>query len=60
VQRLKDGEILTTDGPYTEGHEHVGGFTIVNADDLDAALAWGAKLARAVTLPVEVRPLHDE
>src|SRR3954454_14974536 len=57
VLRLQDGEVLTTDGPYTEGHEHIGGFTIVQADDLDAALGWGQKLAVAVTLPIEVRPL---
>jgi hypothetical protein len=60
VLRLQDGEVLTTDGPFTEGHEHIGGFTIVEAEDLDAALAWGEKLARAVTLPVEVRPLIHE
>ncbi len=57
VVRLRDGEILTTDGPYTEGKEYVGGFTIVRAPDLDAALEWGAKLTRAlVGLAVEVRP----
>ncbi|MFI5492204.1 YciI family protein [Actinoplanes sp. NPDC051859] len=57
VVRDRDGEALFTDGPFTEGKEHLGGFTIINAPDLDAALAWGAKLARAVTLPVEVRPV---
>jgi hypothetical protein len=60
VVRLQDGEMLTTDGPYLEGKEHLGGFTVVNAPDLDAALEWGRKLARATTLPVEVRPFHDE
>lgn len=58
VVRLKDREILTTDGPYIEGKEHVGGFTIIRAADLDAALEWGRKLARAVTLPIEVRPFQ--
>jgi hypothetical protein len=48
------------DGPYVEGKEHVGGLVIVNADSLDEALAWGRKVARATTLPVEVRPFHDE
>jgi hypothetical protein len=48
--------VLTTDGPYTEGKEHLGGFTIVDAPDLDAALGWGAKLTRATGLPIEVRP----
>jgi hypothetical protein len=56
--RPKDGEVLLTDGPFAEGKEHVGGFTIVTAPDLDSALEWGRKLARATTLPVEVRPFR--
>ena len=56
VVRGAGAEVLTTDGPYTEGKEHLGGFTIVDAPDLDAALRWGAKLTRATGLPVEVRP----
>jgi hypothetical protein len=56
----KDNEVLTTDGPYTEGKEHVGGLTIITAPDLDSALEWGRKLARAVTLPIEVRPFHGD
>ena len=59
VVRLKDRETLTTDGPYVEGKEHVGGFTIIRAADLDSALQWGRKLARATTLPIEVRPLNE-
>ncbi|HEY2723290.1 MAG TPA: YciI family protein [Pseudonocardiaceae bacterium] len=59
VVRAADGEVLTTDGPYVEGKEHIGGFTVVQAPDLDAALDWGRKLARATTLPIEVRPLQD-
>jgi hypothetical protein len=59
VLRLKDNEVLTTDGPFTEGKEHLGGFTVIQAPDLDAALEWGRKLARAITLPIEVRPLWD-
>jgi hypothetical protein len=58
--RLRDGRVLTTDGPYAEGKEHVGGFTIIRAPDLDAALDWARKAARATTRPVEVRPLQDE
>ena len=50
--------MLTTDGPYAEGKEHLGGFTIIAAPDLDAALDWGRKLSRATTLPVEVRPFQ--
>jgi hypothetical protein len=48
------------DGPYVEGKEHVGGLTIIKAGDLDEALEWGRKLARATTLPVEVRPFLGE
>ena len=58
VLRPKGDEILVTDGPFTEGKEHLGGFTVVEAEDLDAALGWARKLARATTLPVEVRPLQ--
>jgi hypothetical protein len=57
VVRHRDGKALLTDGPFTEGKEHLGGFTVIRAPDLDAALAWGAKMARATTLPVEVRPV---
>jgi hypothetical protein len=60
VVRVKNGDILTTDGPYVEGKEHVGGLTILTAPDLDAALAWAGKLARAVTLPIEVRPFQGD
>jgi hypothetical protein len=59
VVRVTDGEVLWTDGPFTEGKEHIGGFTIVRAPDLDAALAWGRRLAEATTLPIEVRPFQD-
>ena len=58
VVRSKDDELLMTDGPYLEGKEHIGGFTVIQAPDLDAALEWGRKLARAITLPVEVRPME--
>jgi hypothetical protein len=60
VVRVRDGELLLTDGPFAEGKEHVGGFCVVKAPDLDAALAWGQKLARATTLPIEVRPFQGE
>jgi hypothetical protein len=58
VVRVQNGDVLTTDGPYVEGKEHLGGFSIVEAPDLDAALEWGRKLARATTLPIEVRPFR--
>lgn len=60
VVRYADGEALMTDGPFAEGKEHLGGFTIVKAPDLDSALEWGKKLARATTLPIEVRPFQGE
>jgi hypothetical protein len=59
VLRAKGKEVLMTDGPYVEGKEHIGGFTIVKAPDLDAALEWGRRVARATTLPIEVRPVVD-
>ena len=60
VVRVKNGDVVTTDGPYIEGKEHIGGFTVIKAPDLDAALEWGRKAARAITLPIEVRPFQDE
>jgi hypothetical protein len=58
VVKARDGSALHTDGPYVEGKEHIGGFTIIRAPDLDAALEWGRKLATATTLPIEVRPFR--
>jgi hypothetical protein len=58
VVRQQGDEVLITDGPFTEGKEHLGGFTIIDAEDLDAALGWARKLARIVTLPIEVRPFQ--
>ena len=58
VVRYRDGDLLTTDGPFAEAKEHIGGFTIVQAPDLDAALEWGRRLARATTLPIEMRPFR--
>jgi hypothetical protein len=60
VVRLRDGDVLMTDGPYVEGKEHIGGFTIIRAPDLDAALEWADKLARVITLPIEVRPFQGD
>jgi hypothetical protein len=59
VLRPEGGEVLMTDGPFTEAKEHVGGFTIIEAGDLDEALDWGRRLAAATTLPIEVRPFQD-
>lgn len=60
VVQLQNGEALTTDGPYLEGKEHIGGFTVIEAADLDAALEWGRKLNRVLTLPIEVWPMADD
>lgn len=58
VLRVKNNEVLTTDGPFAESKEHLGGVYVIQAPDLDAALAWGRKLAQASTLPIEVRPFQ--
>ena len=60
VLRHDGGDVLMTDGPFTEGKEYLGGFTIVRAPDLDSALEWGRRIARVVGLPIEVRPFVDE
>jgi hypothetical protein len=51
--------VLTTDGPFAETKEQLGGFWIIAADDLDAALSWAGKASRACAAPVEVRPFQD-
>jgi hypothetical protein len=60
VVRLQGDEVLTTDGPFVEGKEHIGGFWVIKAPDLDAALEWGRKATRACRVPIEVRPLQEE
>lgn len=59
VLRPAGDEVLITDGPFVEGKEHIGGFLVIEAPDLDVALEWGRKAARATTLPIEVRPLQE-
>jgi len=49
------GKVVSTDGPYTETKEHIGGFWVLAAADLDEAMAWGRKAAVACRAPVEVR-----
>jgi hypothetical protein len=56
VVRVSDGETLLTDGPFVESKEHLGGFYIIEAEDLDAALGWASKVTAAVGAPIEVRP----
>ncbi len=59
VLRHQGGDIVTTDGPFIESKEQIGGITILQAPDLDAALGWARKLALATTTPVEVRPFFE-
>src|SRR6266581_2990372 len=60
VVRMSAGEVLTTDGPFAESKEHLGGFYIIEADDLDAALAWASRVTDATGKPIEVRPFWSE
>lgn len=59
VVRDKDDEVLMTDGPFAEGKEFLGGITIIDVPDLDAALDWAGKIARVTKLPIEVRPFIE-
>jgi len=52
------GKVVVTDGPYIETKEHIGGFWVLEAADLDEALAWARKAAVACRAPVEVRPFN--
>jgi len=56
VVRVSDADVVMTDGPFAESKEHIAGFYVINADDLDAALAWAGKVADATNHPIEVRP----
>ena len=58
--RVQDGDVLVTDGPFTETKEQIGGFWVVKAPDLDAALALAARASIACAQPVEVRPFQEE
>ena len=59
VVRQSGGDFLITDGPYTETKEHLAGFWIINAADLDEALEWAKLATAAEQLPIEVRPFFD-
>jgi hypothetical protein len=60
VVKVDGREVITTDGPFTESKEQIGGFWVIEATDLDAALAWAAKGSAACRRPVEVRPFQEE
>ncbi|MEY2568996.1 MAG: hypothetical protein QOE35_3525 [Actinomycetota bacterium] len=58
--RAQGGDVLTTDGPFAEAKEQLGGFWVIQAPDLDAALAWASKATVACRGAVEVRPFQDD
>ncbi len=58
VVRDSGGKPVMTDGPFVEAKEHIAGFYVINADDLDAALAWAGKVVDAINHPIEVRPFR--
>jgi hypothetical protein len=60
VVREQNGDILTTDGPFIEGKEHIGGFWVIQVADLDEALAWAKKATVACRGAVEVRPFQED
>ena len=60
VVRSENGQVLTTDGPYAESKEQLGGFWVIEAPDLDAALRWAEQATVACLAPVEVRPFQEE
>jgi hypothetical protein len=60
VVRETKGDVLTSDGPFAESKEQLGGFWVIDAADLDAALAWAREATVACQAPVEVRPFQDD
>jgi hypothetical protein len=60
VVRAQGGQVITTDGPYAETKEQIGGFWVIKAADLDAALDWAAKGSAACGWPIEVRPFQED
>jgi hypothetical protein len=61
IRTPRDGsEQLLTDGPFLEAKEHLGGLSIVRAEDYDVALGWAQRIGRATGLAIEIRPFVDE
>jgi hypothetical protein len=58
VVRMGAGDVVMTDGPFVESKEHIAGFYIIEAEDLDAALDWARKVVDAIKHPIEVRPFR--
>ncbi|MDH4119520.1 MAG: YciI family protein [Acidimicrobiia bacterium] len=59
VVRRSEGELLLTDGPFSESKEHLAGFYVIEAADLDAAIEWAGKVVDCIGAPIEVRPFFD-
>jgi hypothetical protein len=60
VVRMSNGSVVTTDGPFMESKEHLGGFYIIDADDLDTALEWAGRVTDLIKEPIELRPFAAE
>lgn len=60
VDGTKGSDVVVTDGPYLEAKEHLGGFWVIRADDLDVAMQLAEEASRACQNPIEVRPFQDE
>jgi len=56
VVRMSNAELVMTDGPFVESKEHISGFYIIDADDLDAALGWAGRVSECIGRPIEVQP----
>ena len=56
--RVRNGRTLTTDGPFAETHEQLGGYFLLECKDLDEAISWAAKIPTAQNGSIEVRPLY--
>ena len=57
--RVRDGEVMTTDGPFAETKEHLGGFYLLDCENLDQAIEWAAQIPGALHGTIEVRPVPD-
>ncbi len=56
VVRVEDGDTTTSDGPFADARERLGGFYIIDAADLDEALTWASRTSACIGRPIEVRP----
>lgn len=60
IRAQEGGDVVMTDGPFVEGKEYLGGFTVIKAPDLDTALSYGRRQAEVTGLPIEVRPFQGD